>query len=276
MSLLPPKFPDAVVAIGTQNKEGKFEADSTGFLVGFEAGKNEKNETLYEVLLVTNRHVFANRDSVMVRFGAKKVVFPLKDSEGILWTAHKDNNVDIAVSLTPIKELNQLGIALVWFAEDLFATKDKMRKEGIRTGDEIFVLGFPLGIAGLEKNYPIVRSGIIARLDEEVLQKHHYYIDVAIYGGNSGGPVILKPSLISTNDTPAVNKAYVIGIVSSVEMQAQILYGERNGALEKRMVIYEHSGLGRVIPVDYVKETVQFLKERISQKKLKTSETTQQ
>ena len=36
-----------------------------------------------------------------------------------------------------------------------------------------------MGIAGEERNYPIVRSGIIARFDDETIKNGYYYIDVS-------------------------------------------------------------------------------------------------
>ena len=77
--------------------------------------------------------------------------------------------------------------------ENWLATSKIMEQKGVSIGDEVYALGFPLRLAGEERNYPIARGGIIARFDAEILKNHHYYyVDVAIYPGNSGGPVILN------------------------------------------------------------------------------------
>jgi hypothetical protein len=54
-----------------------------------------------------------------------------------------------------------------FFANDsLVAAKDKMRLLGTTAGDGVFVLGFPMNLAGKERNFVIVRQGIIARISD--------------------------------------------------------------------------------------------------------------
>ena len=276
MALLYPSFPKSVVAIGT--KQGKnFVADSTGFIIKIRTSESDKKavlpenfpEGIPEVFIVTNRHVFDGRDEVIVRFNDKQQVpFQLKSSEGIGWTNHKDENVDIAVAFIPnLKYLDRSAVVAV--DEDYIATSKVMEREGVSIGDEVYALGFPLRLAGEERNYPIVRSGIIARLDDEILKNHYYYVDVAIYPGNSGGPVILKPATSNLPGTSKITKPYLIGVVASVELQSETLYGE-NGAA--RMILYEHANLGRIFPMECVMETVDYLKRRIDQRVPGTAE----
>ena len=279
MALLYPSFPKSVVAIGT--KQGKnFVADSTGFIIKIRTSESDKKAVLPknfpdgmpEVFIVTNRHVFDGRDEVIVRFNDKQQVpLQLKSSEGIGWTNHKDENVDIAVAFIPnLKYLDRTAVVVV--DEDYIATSKVMEQEGVSIGDEVYALGFPLGLAGEERNYPIVRSGIIARLDDEILKNHYYYVDVAIYPGNSGGPVILKPATGNLLGTSKITKPYLIGVVASVELQSQTLYGFRNNKYEPRMVLYEHANLGRIVPMECVMEAVDYLKRRIDQRVPGTAE----
>ena len=276
MALLYPSFPKSVVAIGT--KQGKnFVADSTGFIIKIRTSESDKKAVLPknfpdgmpEVFIVTNRHVFDGRDEVIVRFNDKQQVpFQLKSSEGIGWTNHKDENVDIAVAFIPnLKYLDRTAVVVV--DEDYIATSKVMEQKGVSIGDEVYALGFPLRLAGEERNYPIVRSGIIARLDDEILKNHYYYVDVAIYPGNSGGPVILKPATGNLPGTSKITKPYLIGVVASVELQSETLYG---GTMETRMVLYEHANLGRIVPMECVMETVDYLKRRIDQRAPGTAE----
>ena len=249
MSLFPSRLFETVVAIGTEALPGKFTADSTGFLILTNDGT--KSETALDVFLITNRHVFDNRNEAIFRFGSNSFKFPLKDSEGSLWTSHKNRNIDVAAAMMPYRNW---GLAdTPCFVEDIIASTDKMKKKNIGIGSDIYILGFPMGIAGKERNYPIVRSGIIARLDEETIENGYYYIDAAIYGGNSGGPVFSK-------------EGGVIGVVSSVVPQWQALYGYRNGRYEERMTLYEHTNLGKVVPMEYVMETIDFLKRKITKR----------
>jgi hypothetical protein len=76
-------------------------------------------------------------------------------------------------------------------------------------GDQVFAMGYPLGITSLKNNYPIAKSGYLASLPGEefeinapvVNRKNERVnariegkmlaIDRLIVGGNSGGPVVL-------------------------------------------------------------------------------------
>ena len=109
-------------------------------------------------------------------------------------------------------------------------------------GDQVFVMGYPLGIASLKNNYPIAKSGYLASLPGEEFVVNYpcknrknelvttriagkiLAIDGLIVGGNSGGPVVL-PVEMKTRRDPKTNqfqrsseatKNFVIGIMSSV------------------------------------------------------------
>ncbi len=203
MALLPRAYLDAVVSIGIDS-EGQFRSLATGFLVGFLNGeKNSKGLPLYDVFLVTNRHVFENQKQVLLRFnltaeGSKKYNLVLEGDKGKLWSAHSDEKVDIAMISVDTSRLVADGIKYYFITEENIAFLDTIKDKGISQGDGIFVLGFPMGIAGREKNYVIVRGGIISRLDDEIIKTDQkYLIDSTIFPCNSGGPVILRPEVVS-------------------------------------------------------------------------------
>jgi hypothetical protein len=118
-----------------------------------------------------------------------------------------------------------------------------------------------MGIAGEEQNYVVARGGIIARLDKEIIEKNHYFlIDCMIYPGNSGSPVILKPELVSIEGTKAVNKAYLLGVVSGYIPYRDVAVSEQTH--EPRIMFVENSGLATVVPMDFVKETAELFKQQ--------------
>jgi hypothetical protein len=62
----------------------------------------------------------------------------------------------------------------------------------VAAGDGVFVLGFPTGLAGVQRNYVIVRQGCIARISEMLDgAAPGFLIDAPVYPGNSGGPVVM-------------------------------------------------------------------------------------
>jgi hypothetical protein len=70
MALIPPFFLDTVVALGTVNEQGQTNWVGTGFLYGKFISKEGENK-LYQVYLVTNKHVMNNLKTIVF----SKVVF---------------------------------------------------------------------------------------------------------------------------------------------------------------------------------------------------------
>ena len=118
-------------------------------------------------------------------------------------------------------------------------------------GDDIYVLGFPMGLAGTSKKYAVVRAGVIARLDEEVLEEEKaFWIDAAVYPGNSGGPVVLRPVFGGIEGTKTIGAAYVMGIVSSYIPYRDVAVSVQSQ--RPRVIFEENSGLARVVPMNAV------------------------
>ncbi len=78
----------------------------------------------------------------------------------------------------------------------------KAKELGVSEGDGVFVLGFPLQLVGGERNFVIVRQGIIARIGD-MLEGYSktFLVDTFIFPGNSGGPVFLRPEVVAITGT---------------------------------------------------------------------------
>ena len=64
---------------------------------------------------------------------------------------------------------------------------DKISTLEISAGDGVFVLGFPMELTGEQRNYVIVREGVIARLNEmKDRVSITFMIDSFVFPGNSG------------------------------------------------------------------------------------------
>lgn len=261
MSLLPKQYLDAVVSIEIPRGDKNYKSIATGFLVGFSIGQKDQNgKELFKVFLVTNRHVFQGKNEIFIRCnasqdGSKRFTLRLKDEKGQKWLAHPNEKVDAAVVPTSPEFLKKQNLQIFWFPEYLMALKPTIKKLGIGQGDEIFTIGFPMGIAGINKNYTIIRSGIIARLDDEIINSNfQFLIDAWVFPGSSGSPVILKPSLSSIKGTKPVNKAYLLGIAKSYIPYQEVAISSQTG--EPRVIFVENSGLAGVVPMDFIKEIV--------------------
>lgn len=205
MGLIPPFFLDCVVAIGFP-ENNQWNCIGSGFLYGYVVGKNEKNESLYQVYIVTNRHVLENYKQVHVRFNPQNVNSPARDyildlfqNGQQIWLAHQNSQIDIAVVSININLLKEHTIQASFFTNDqLAADINKLMSIGTTEGDFVYVLGFPMNLLGGQRNVVIARSGTIARISDTLSRiNQEYLIDAFVFPGNSGGPVISKPEAMA-------------------------------------------------------------------------------
>ena len=275
MALIPPLFLNTVVALGDQTADSAVKYTATGFLYGHPASfADENGQKQYYVFLVTNRHVFqqaANRGGILhARFnklheeGTNTYSVKLEDAS---WTVHPDPEADVAVLRISPERIKADGIEYFFFGGDEHAlTLEQARANEVSEGDGVFVLGFPLGEAGNERNYVIVRQGIIARSQHWLKgNARTFLIDASIFPGNSGGPVLLKPELASIRGTKANNRCSLIGMVSAYLPYQEVAVSQQTG--RPRMIFEENSGLARVVPHSVIQEAVE-----VAVKKLKPSE----
>ncbi|MBU2025417.1 MAG: serine protease [Patescibacteria group bacterium] len=261
MALLNKLHLNALVSIET--KQGsKFNPIATGYLVGFLHKWNiDPKKRTYRVFLVTNRHVFQDVNKLWLRFnkrdsgGIARFDIDLKSGEESKWLAHNNSKVDLAMIPISPAFLDENNVEWLMYNEEMFAFQRSFEKVGISLGDGIFVLGFPMGLSGLKRNYAIVRSGSIARIDKEVIRdKKAFLIDTLIFPGNSGGPVLLKPELASLSGTSAVSSVHVLGTVSGYIPYKEPLFSHQSQPPSIGAISIENSGLAYVVPMDYARQ----------------------
>jgi len=260
VTLLPPGFLDNVIAIGEKSADEKTTWIASGFLYGY---KSPQTNDKYLIFLVTCKHVFQNKKSIVIRLNkdnhedSQEFEIGLMDQNGKkIWLAHHDLEIDCAVLHLNAQKLKELGILITAFQSDQnSANRNKMRDLGIVEGDSIFVLGFPMGIVDPKRNLAIVRGGIISRIrDLYSRNSNNFIIDASIFPGNSGGPVVTKPEVFSIESTKSVNQSFLIGIISSYIPYQDIAF---SGQTKKPLlVLQENSGLAQVIPIDFVEEII--------------------
>ncbi len=263
MALIPPFMLHCVVAIGFKDPQDNVAYAGTGFLFGKRHGTNEEGKGTYRVFLVTNRHVLEGNTTAFLRFNPEALsaaqVFdaPLKDPNGkLLWFALGDPEVDIAVMSINASVLNAAKIQFAFFADDSHVlTHKEAAAEGLSEGDGVFVFGFPMGNVGAERNYVVVRQGIIARIRDSLAGAvKTFLIDASVFPGNSGGPVVTRPEITSIEGTKAINKASLIGVVSAYLPYHDVAISQQTR--RPRIIFEENSGLASIVPVDRVIETI--------------------
>ncbi|QPJ65235.1 MAG: hypothetical protein G3M78_07465 [Candidatus Nitrohelix vancouverensis] len=262
MALIPPSYFNCVVTLGNREAADDITWTGTGTLVGRLHHSISSDQQEYHLFIVTNRHVLQDRTDLVVRFNpsgpepSRNYIIPLYNKTGAsLWTGHKNPDIDLAAIGIDANFLSAHEIQYDFFKSDYhFTPLKEMAQKQISEGDFVYVLGFPMGIAAPERHYVIARSGIIARV-QDAINRHSadFLIDAMVFPGNSGGPVIYKPEIISIG-APAVSKPGLIGIIASYLTYTETALSQQTG--QPRIVFEENSGLAVVIPIDYVQETI--------------------
>jgi hypothetical protein len=282
-TLVPPSYLDCVVALGfsgpgLQNNlpvPHAWHTIGTGFFYGRLIEDNpDPGKRLYSTYLVTAKHVvdgYEKTKAANPQLGGMRVRVNPVNSEsdskefdlaselaepGVAWLPHPHGK-DISVIPINLGKLRDTKFQSSFFPSDQgVADIDKLKSVNVSAGDSVFVLGFPMDLAGVQKNYVIVRHGIIARVSE--LLDHaseSFLIDSFVFPGNSGGPVILRPEVVSITGTPPpANAAYLIGVVVASVEWADAAISNQTG--RTRIIFEENSGLANVLPMDYVNETI--------------------
>jgi S1-C subfamily serine protease len=268
---IPLFFADSVVVIGhyqvhAPGRTPEWVPAASGFFYGVSVDKEkDPAKHVYQVYLVTNRHVLANQAQIVLRLNpvkatdlVKEASIELKDDKGNdTWTSHPNPVIDISVVHVNASWLKEQALQAAFFQDDQNAAdRAKLKEIGVSIGDGIFVLGFPMGLYGTaQRNYVIARRGCIARisdaLDEEAST---FLIDAMVFPGNSGGPVVSAPSISAIEGTKAQDRAYLIGVVRAYLPYTDVAISQQTG--QARMVLEENSGLAEVVPIDYVNQTI--------------------
>lgn len=264
MALIPTHHFKAIVGIG---KPSIAPAQPTWMATGFLYGHllpqvASTTQPQYRLFLVTNRHVFQNQLSILLRFdnsagGTTQFVVNLMQGQSPIWTGHPDVEVDVAVLpingsvLAPqvggqVNAFTSNGDAL-FFSNPLASN--------LSEGDGVFVMGFPLGLVHPTQNLAIVRGGVIARIKDCLSGgSKSFLIDAQTFPGNSGGPVILKAEIVSIQGTQSINTAHLLGVVSGYIPYREIAVSTQTG--REKIAFEENSGLAIVFPVDKIQDTI--------------------
>jgi len=237
-----------ITFLGTLDKRGKPAPYATGFFV--------RVDNIFH--LVTAKHVIADmntgqlKDDEMWTFtnlkkgGLNKV--PIKDMREKLnleWIFHRSKKVDLAI-LPCALELDLQDVRVI--PEKLFVTVENLFELY-----DIFFLSFQPGVEIKNEVSPIIRTGVISRIDKDKT----FYIDGSAFPGNSGSPVFFKPSPITFREEGITLSGNELGGKFIGIIGAYVPYSEYAVSLQTgkpRVIFEENTGLSLVWSVDYLKE----------------------
>jgi Trypsin-like peptidase domain len=261
VALIPPGFLDCVVAIGTAAPSDGIEWIASGFFYGL---RQEGEPAEYRIYLVTNRHVLDGVDQIYIRANpraqdeqSREFLLQLLDDDGVpLCHAHPNPEIDVAVAAVNFQVLLDHEMQVAWFQSDEHVQHlASMQELGVTEGDAVFVLGFPMGLLGRDRNVVIVRSGSIARIRDTIAHTEDtFLVDATVFPGNSGGPVLFRPEVLSITGTTAISQAFLMGVVSGYVPYVDVAVSPQTG--RARITFEENTGLSAVYAVDYIEETI--------------------
>ncbi len=261
MALIPASFLDAVVALGIPRAATQW--IGTGWLY-LAVQSREGDRATGEVFLLTNRHVVEGHVELSMRCNphgsgpAQEFTISLLRPDGArLWATHAHEEVDVAVVPIRFDSLREADMQVQVVHSDRHAMRcGELIEAEVSEGDGAFVLGFPIGLVGGGRSAVIVRSGTIARIRDLLNeQSTEFLLDVFVFPGNSGGPVILRPEVMSIRGTKAQPKSVVIGMVASYVPYQNFAVSAQTG--RPRVIFEENTGLAAAHPIDCIDDVVQ-------------------
>ncbi|MFA4907842.1 MAG: hypothetical protein WC602_06220 [archaeon] len=237
---LDPSWKKSVILAESKN-DSIYQPIATGFLVLFQN----------HIFIVTNKHV-AERRGLFFRFNSKSLSNPtirlsidtLLSFINLPWAVSSTSDV-AAIPLIFYPSLSRYrdSIDVKFLGISLFKDWNY-----INEGDDVFILGFPLGVGVSARFSAVYRYGIIALKEIE----GNYLIDSNIFPGNSGGPVFMKPSIFDYRKGALGEGTvgYLVGIDSAFLPYSDVAISLQTR--RPRVIFEENSGLAVVYSTDAI------------------------
>jgi hypothetical protein len=191
--------------------------------------------------------------------GVKFVALPHPDSSK--WFMSED--ADVAV--LPFDEDPEAEMRVL--PSDMFITDELIREEGIGPGDDLFVIGLFKEVQGRNRNFPIVRSAMIASMPDEPFQDKDtgisyraFLIEARSIGGLSGSPVFmaLKKRDVQMHPQPRgfhgmTHSMLIVGLIRGhFDLEDQESLTDFGGTELERL----NSGIAIVTPIQEVEKVL--------------------
>jgi hypothetical protein len=246
---------------------GKFKQVGTGFFV------SPDDKAPFRAILITAKHVLQRTcpisTTVYLRFKkspkdengepkraelqiCQQAIVDNKVVHTGMWVAHP--SADLVGIFPPTRNVPDLVV----FSKDEMATREQINEWNVFESDDIFTISFHPNLVAGKPSSPIVRSGIIAEFSEE---QENFIVDAVIFPGNSGSPVLLKPTGIRLGDSGLeigrVNPSLLLGVVVEYIPYIDIAISQQTN--RPRVSFEENSGLTRAVRSECVRELLEII-----------------
>lgn len=168
------------------------------------------------------------------------------------WVNHP--HADLAAIAPQFAKLTLPLPSIAPFPASLVASASDLEKWHVAEGDDVLLLAFYPNAGADRPSSAIIREGVIAEFQE---QPDTFLISLPVFPGNSGSPLVLRPTAIHASDNGAtqlgeVNPPLLLGVVIE-----SIQYQEAAMSLQTgrpRVLFEENSGLTRVVRAERIRE----------------------
>lgn len=237
----------------------------TVFLVSVEI-----TSEIMDVYAVTARHVIVQSWSKRtLYFRAPKINGGYIDIalQHKNWYQHPKTDV----ALIPIELPKNVDVKVIPHTH--LADNDFLKRHNVGEGDEVFFIGLFSQHFGTKKPLPIIRFGNIALMPLEPvriipepgtqpIEVEAYLVEARSWGGQSGSPTFVHfppnriPGVLTLPEYPVREPHYhLLGLVSGHYDIRQNINLDDN---ETDLIVSQNSGIGVVIPANYILEILQW------------------
>lgn len=207
----------------------------TGFLVGHTNGL---------IALVTAKHVIWENGAVR-----PNLAYRLNNTSGQS-DLIADSHAQLFAGKWFVSEQTDVAIRFIVFSNEskmgVIPMNALIERKNVRYGAPVYVLGYPMRLRSEKESIPILRKGVVAKLDEGVL-----WVDCFTFPGNSGGPVVYAPPIRVTGDLLKLNFRQDFGIIGLVSANLPYVDVAVSGQTQRpRVTFEENTGLTIAVSSD--------------------------
>ena len=168
--------------------------------------------TKSKLWLITNHHVVVNYqnkfypDKLVIKMHTdlnslkenREIEIPLYEENNEIWYNFKIDDEILDVIAIDITEL-------INFEQDFFWAFSKENLvpilREVSVGEDVLIVGYPVGFYDFKNNLPIVKSGTIASTYNILFDdKFQFLIDANLQPGTSGSPVLIRHKILTISD----------------------------------------------------------------------------
>ena len=167
-----------------------------GIATGFFFNYKHKEKNYY--FIVTNNHVIKNKDEVLLTFikGERmprlgEEITYVVDQVSRYWYSHPKFDLTILPFNPILLDSEKRGEPIAFRSFSQVDIPKEIDLSNLDAIEDIFLIGYPIGLWDSINLLPIVRKGITATpISHNFLNEPRFLIDASVFPGSSGSPII--------------------------------------------------------------------------------------